>query len=676
MDIQIGNLWSLSWLWMVAGAVVVIGIATIARRQALARFVTANLVHRFTAKSSMRRRMVKNLLVIGAMTALVVALIDVRWGKVWRDVPQRGIEAVFVLDVSRSMLAEDAAPNRLQRAKQQIEDLMDAMPGDRVGLVVFAGDSRQMVPLTSHHNDFKKTLAEVGPQDVAVGGSRLGDALECAGKAFLDENGNHRAIIVFTDGEDQESQPVQVAQKLHDERDIRVFTVGLGDMEHGARIPDEHTRRSFVEYQGEQVWSKLDGATLKQVALDGGGAYIPAGTKQVAMDQVYRNYVQQVEAQDFETARIHSYIPRYQWFVGLGLLLLVVDSLFPVTAGAPGTFQVAYQAFGRRGAAAGLVLFLLASNVAAATPAENLVREGNQALGAGEVDKALSVYQEAAAEMPDSPELLYNQAVAQYRNGQIDHARELLVQTMSGADQSLRAKTHYNLGNCDYAEAVQLAQQDKPAAIERLKSALGNYRSALAADSGDADARANAQLAQMLIDQLQQEEEQQDQQQQDQQQQDQQQQDQQQQDQQQQDQQQQDQQQQDQQQQDQQQQDQQQQDQQQQDQQQQDQQQQDQQQQDQQQQDQQQQDQQQQDQQQSSGQPEEMQEEQPQDQKGQPSGVPQFGHEEASEMADSRPMTKEEAQKLLQSVRDRELMRRLQNQQNAERRYVPVDRDW
>ncbi|PQO33604.1 vWA domain-containing protein [Blastopirellula marina] len=651
MDIQFGNLSSLYWLGIVAAVVVVLGVAIVARHKALARFATANLLHRFAARSGSKRYFVKSLLVVAAMIALVAALVDVRWGKVWREVPQRGIEVMFVLDVSRSMLAEDATPNRLQRAKQQIEDMTDAMAGDRVGLVVFAGDSRQMVPLTSHHHDFKKTLAEVGPQDVTVGGSRLGDALQMAANGFLDETGNHQAIVVFTDGEDQESEPVKVAQQLHDERDIRIFTVGLGDMDQGARIPDSHSRRSFVEYHGEQVWSKMNGATLKQVALEGGGAYIPAGTKQVAMDQVYHNYVAQVEEQDFETARINSYIPRFQWFVGAGLLLLVIDTLLPATARAPKSSLLGTRLFGKSATAAAVAFCLLATNIAAAAPAESLVQQGNEALHAGDVEKALSSYQQAAVEAPNSPQLLYNQAVAQYRSGQVEAARNLFTQTLATGNKSLDAKARYNLGNCDYAEAVQLAEKDKPAAIAKLNSALDHYRNSLASNANDTDARANAQLAQMLIDQLQQEEEQ-DQQQQDQQQQDQQQQDQQQQDQQQQDQQQQDQQQQDQQQQDQQQQD-------------------------QQQQDQQQQDQQQQDQQQQAGGAQENPpQEQPQDQEALPSAAPQFGQQDAQAMEEARPMTKEEAQKMLQAVRDRELMRRLQHQQENQRRYVPVERDW
>ena len=176
------------------------------------------------------------------MALMVLALVDVRWGKVWRDVPQKGIEVMFVLDVSRSMLADDAAPNRLERAKQQIKDTVDEMAGDRVGLIVFAGDVKQQIPLTTHYDDFKQALDEVGPHNVRRGGSRLGDAIEAASHAFLTKSNAHKAMVIFTDGEDQESEPVAAARKAHAETGVRIFTVGLGDMEKGSRIPLEVRR--------------------------------------------------------------------------------------------------------------------------------------------------------------------------------------------------------------------------------------------------------------------------------------------------------------------------------------------------------------------------------------------------------------------------------------------------
>jgi len=328
-DIRFGNLSQLNWLWLVAICVVVAALASIWRRRARRQFATSNLVRQALPQKQTIRRLVGTLLVTAAMAMLVVALIDVRWGKVWREVPQKGIEVMFVLDVSRSMLAEDASPNRLERAKQQIKDIVDEMTGDRVGLFVFAGDAKQQIPMTTHYDDFKQSLDEVGPQNVRTGGSRLGTAIEAASHGFLNKSNAHKAMIVFTDGEDQESHPVEAAVRAHTETGVRVFTVGLGDMEKGARIPlrAEGTvgTQQFLTHDGEQVLTKQHGDILRQVASQTEGAYIPAGTKQVNMADVYHGYIARVEKQQFETARINQYEARFQWFVGAALLFVLAE---------------------------------------------------------------------------------------------------------------------------------------------------------------------------------------------------------------------------------------------------------------------------------------------------------------------------------------------------------------
>jgi Ca-activated chloride channel family protein len=326
MDIHFGNLSQLHWLWLVAVCVAAAVFAAVARRRAQTQFATSNLIRRLLPVKRTFRSAFGTLLVAAAMASLVLALIDVRWGKVWHDVPQKGIEVMFVLDVSRSMLAEDATPNRLERAKQQIKDTVDEMAGDRVGLFVFAGDAKQQIPLTTHYDDFKQALDEVGPQNVRRGGSRLGDAIDAASHGFLTKSNAHKAMIIFTDGEDQESKPIEAAKRAHAETGVRIFTIGLGDMDKGARVPagsdDQH---DYMTYNGRQVWSKLHGDILRQVATATDGAYIPAGTKQVNMADVYHHYIAGVEQEQFETARISQYEPRYQWFVGAGLLLLLIE---------------------------------------------------------------------------------------------------------------------------------------------------------------------------------------------------------------------------------------------------------------------------------------------------------------------------------------------------------------
>lgn len=326
MDIQFGNPSSVWLMAIVAAGLILTGYAIIARRRASLRFATAKLRNQILPSATSSRHWMSAILIAASLTLLCLAMVDIRWGKTWREVPQKGIEVMFVLDVSRSMLAEDAAPNRLSRAKQMIKDMADEMAGDRVGLVVFAGDTRQSVPLTSHYEDFRQTLDSVGPHSVRVGGSRLGDALKAASNSFISKTNDHKAIVVFTDGEDQESTPVEIAKQIHQEKGIRIFTVGLGDMDQGARIPEtDEGRRGFVQYDGQQVWSKMNGQILSQIATDTDGAYIPAGTRQVNMADVYHGYVANVEQMEFETAKINTYTVRFQWFAAPALALLLLE---------------------------------------------------------------------------------------------------------------------------------------------------------------------------------------------------------------------------------------------------------------------------------------------------------------------------------------------------------------
>ncbi|MBA2112956.1 vWA domain-containing protein [Bremerella alba] len=345
MDIHFGNPGSLVLIALVAIGLAVSAWAMVARRHALGKFFPIVSRPGFKRPVTSSRRWLSAALVSVSLVLIAIGLLDVRWGKTWQEVPQKGIEVMFVLDVSRSMLAEDATPNRLQRAKQQIKDMVDAMPGNRVGLVVFAGDTRQAVPLTTHYEDFKQRLDAVGPHTIRSGGSRLGDALDAASHGFISKTNDHKAIVVFTDGEDQESKPVEVAMNLFNDKGIRIFTVGLGDMDQGARIPEtDLAQGGYVQYQGQQVWSKMNGRTLQEIATDTNGAYIPAGTSQVDMADVYRRYVANVEQTEFETAKINSYIPRFQWFAVPALAVLLLEVFVATRRRGPASVGVSIPA--------------------------------------------------------------------------------------------------------------------------------------------------------------------------------------------------------------------------------------------------------------------------------------------------------------------------------------------
>ena len=326
MNIQFGSPHSLYLLAIVAIGLGVVAWAAVARRRAASNLATETQRKRMLPRHVSTRHWTSAALTLATLALMAVALADIRWGKTWREVPQKGIEVMFVLDVSRSMLAEDAAPNRLTRAKQQIKDMVDEMSGDRVGLIAFAGEARQSVPLTSHYEEFKQTLDSLGPHTIRSGGSRLGEAISAAADGFLSKTNEHKAMIIFTDGEDQESNPVEVAEKLYGDQGIRIFTVGLGDMDQGSLIPNNESEQGgFVQHNGQQVWSKMNGRVLQQIAEKSNGAYIPAGTRRVNMADIYHGYVANVEQAEFETAKINAYIARYQWFAVPALVLLLLE---------------------------------------------------------------------------------------------------------------------------------------------------------------------------------------------------------------------------------------------------------------------------------------------------------------------------------------------------------------
>lgn len=533
MDFQVGNI---RFLWLL-GAVGCGGlltlVATVARRRARKRFASAKLVDRMIPDSAAGTRTASAMLVAAALSLLSLALLDIRWGKTAREVPQKGLEVVFALDVSRSMLAEDTSPTRLERAKQQIGDLLDEMTGDRVALVLFAGESRLQVPLTSHYDDFRQSLESAGPESLNRGGSRLGEALETAAGAFLEKTGSHRTILLFTDGEDQESGPAEIARRLHAEKGIRIFTVGLGDIDRGSRIPDTGDGRGFVEYRGEPVWSRLNGKVLGEIAAASGAAFVPAGTRQVDMARVYHQFIANVPKASFENATIDAWTPRFQWFALPALALLLVETVLvtrlprPQTgrptempaavshAGPPNRKAFRRSRFPVRASAALLAIAVpaLAWNpVAAAQPQDSgspavagpavagRINAANQLVRAGEIQSALQAYAAISPAPALQSRLDFNRGVALYRNGDLAAAEELFRTASAGPDGRIAGDASYNLGNCQFHLALQASQPgsqalDPQPAIDRLRQAIASYRKSIELGAADSDARANIELA-------------------------------------------------------------------------------------------------------------------------------------------------------------------------------------
>jgi Ca-activated chloride channel family protein len=464
------------WLFAAALLAIVLGLyAGWQRRRLRRRYAEAELWESLSESPARWRSIFSVLLTAGALALVAAALLDLRYGRALRDVPQRGIEVVFALDVSRSMLAEDATPNRLERAKQQISDLIDAMPGDRVALVIFAGEARQVVPLTSHHEDFTRTLAEVGPDSLPRGGSQLAAAIREARNAFLEKTNDHKAIVIFSDGEDQRGEPIEAAAAARREAGIRIFTVGLGDADRGARIPTDDGRSdpapTYVRHKGKIVWSKMETETLQRIAEASNGAFIPAGTKRVAMDDVYQGYIADIDPKEFATAQINALVPRFQWFALPALVLLLIEIWISSGGRRPATGRRS-----PRGTIAGAIAATLL-------------------LGGGTAEAQVTASDRAAAQR-------YNQGVELYRQGQLAEAAEAFTAAAGAEAAELAARSRYNLGNCLYAQALAARDQQPEVATAQLEQAIGHYRGALRLREDLRDARVNLELAARLLQQL------------------------------------------------------------------------------------------------------------------------------------------------------------------------------
>ena len=326
---QFAQPWAAWSAWLALGAAMLMVIGLRRRRRLLALVAASPLLARLAPNLDLSRAWIRAALAALALVALTLALMDPRWGMQVEQVQRRGLDAIFVLDVSRSMLAGDATPSRLERAKQFVIDASEALEGDRVGLVDFAGTAALRVPLTLNYAAFRQAVQNLEPKGATRGGSMLGEAIRMAANSFPAADKGARAVIVLTDGEDMGSEPAKAAATALEELGVRVFTVGIGDTREGARIPLTGTdgQRRYLVHDGQEVWSKMNPDTLREIAQAGGGAFVPAGTAQIDMAAVYRDSLAGLDRVDQESSLVKRQTPRFQWFAGAALLLLVAESL-------------------------------------------------------------------------------------------------------------------------------------------------------------------------------------------------------------------------------------------------------------------------------------------------------------------------------------------------------------
>ncbi len=300
------------------------------KRRALKVLAGVEILERINSSVSLSRQVFKAIILMTAFVLIVIALSRPMWNPRPKDIKRKGRDVVILLDVSRSMLAEDIKPNRLQRATIAIKDMMTGLRGDRIAIVTFAGDSTVRCPLTNDYSFVRMVLNNITTESTALGGTRLGDAIrDATKKVFDDQVRQYRDIILITDGDDHDSFPVAAAEAAGGEG-IRIIAIGLGDEKEGSLIPvtGPDGRRNFLEYDGKPVRSRLDGDTLRKVALaTPGGRYVPVVTGTFDLDEIYEWLVASERKRELESARMMQYDEMFQIFLAMGIVLIFCEAL-------------------------------------------------------------------------------------------------------------------------------------------------------------------------------------------------------------------------------------------------------------------------------------------------------------------------------------------------------------
>jgi len=325
IDWQFAELQRIHLVWLALAIVIVLGVLERRSRSALGAFLSPVMQQRLTAQATTARLFTRLGLVLLAMLAAIGAVMrpQVRGETDTVSTVQATADVMFVLDTSRSMLAEDAAPNRLARAKAEIAQLVGKLENHRVGLVAFAGRAAAMCPLTPDHSFFTTVLSTVDTRSAGRGGTRVGEAIKAAVRGFPAGQGA-KLIVLITDGDDQDPYSEDAA-KLARDAGIKIVAIGLGS-ETGSQITltDPATgAKTVLMHDGQPVISKLDGDRLRKIALVTEGAYIPAGTSAVDLESIMKTHVAPMVSAAVASAQRVIPAERYVWLVlaSLGFLL-------------------------------------------------------------------------------------------------------------------------------------------------------------------------------------------------------------------------------------------------------------------------------------------------------------------------------------------------------------------
>jgi Ca-activated chloride channel homolog len=484
------------------------------RRRLMTEFIQARLLPGLISGVSPTRQKVRFGLLIAAVTLLIVALARPQWGFTWEESKQKGLDIVVAIDTSKSMLAEDIAPNRLARAKLAALDLMQQAKSDRLGLIAFAGGAFLQCPLTIDDNAFRQSVESLDVNIIPQGGTALAEAIKTALTAFK-EGDNHKVLVLLTDGEDNDENAVSAAEAAAQEG-MKIFTIGIGTAEGELlRVKDAKGRTDYIrDADGNVVKSRLNEGLLQQIAgASAGGFYLPLrGAKTI--DALYEKGLAPLPKSEGQEKLVKRFHERYHWPLAAAILLLLVEILLPEckrgkkvnnndlpqASPLPGEREHR-RPVSREIATVALMLGLSALPFTGAASPSSALKDYTS----GQYTNALSEYERLLAEQtkaqkPGDLRLQFNAGTAAYRATNYSGAIQHFTAVLLAPDIRLQTKAYYNLGNVHFRLGQQAKDLDK--LEESWKEAIKQYQHALALDKTDPDAAFNLAFVEDRVKQI------------------------------------------------------------------------------------------------------------------------------------------------------------------------------
>lgn len=322
------NAMVLHFLWLLPVLAAGLFAFLVRRKKLMAKFISTNLFNDLLIGFDETKHRMSIYVLLAVFLLSCIALARPQWGYQWQEVKRKGLDILLVVDTSKSMLTQDVKPNRLERTKLAIKDLVKNLKGDRIGLVAFAGDAFMMCPLTSDYGGFLMSLNDLKTGIIPRGGTNIAGAIEESLKGYNQTPAQFKTLILVTDGDNLEGDPLAAAKKAK-EKGVKIFTVGVGTQEGDLiRIQTDQGQSDYLKDEnGNVVKSRLNENLLQRMALETGGAYVRSSGAEFGLDYIYERYLSHIEKREIEEKMQKKYFERFQIPLAVALILLLVDTM-------------------------------------------------------------------------------------------------------------------------------------------------------------------------------------------------------------------------------------------------------------------------------------------------------------------------------------------------------------